>query len=232
MRVVARAVRVGTRIGVVLLTATILVVLGARSNPAAAQSGGSGEAESEQPSGLAQSLGGVDSDGPDDTRAAAMSPFDTRRAFIGSALAVGFFQARNTTTDHAQRGWELRLGREIELRHKHLFLLGNSFTSFRAFDSKSFSLVLIAPDVTGGVYLGPVEVGAGASLSLASVDDFDTKWSAQSLSPRAHADVGLRFGGLRFAAQIFGEEYWRWFGEDRRMRGFAFTVSLDRQPSL
>jgi hypothetical protein len=216
-------VRVGLGIGVVVLAALF------RAAPASAQTD---VPASERPEGLAQSLGAIDTDTPDDTRAAALSPFDVRRAFVGSSLAVGFFQARNTTTDYAQRGWELRLGREIELRAKHLFLLGNSVSSFRAFDSKSFSFVLIAPDVTGGVYLGPVELGAGASLSLASFDDFDTRWSAQSLSPRAHADFGLRFGGLRFAAQIFGEEYWRWFGDDRRMRGFAFTISLDRPPSL
>ncbi len=216
--------RVGPVIGEILLAA----LLGAA--PASAQT--EQAPESDRPSGLAQSLGAVDTEGADDTRAAALSPFDVRRAFTGSSLAVGFFQARNTSTDYAQRGWELRLGREIELRHQHLFLLGNSVSSFRAFDSKSFSFVLLAPDVTGGVYVGPIELGAGVSLSLASFDDFDTKWSAQSLSPRAHADVGLRFGGLRFAAQVFGEEYWRWFGDDRRMRGFAFSVSFDRAPSL
>jgi hypothetical protein len=213
-------VRVGP--GIVLLAALL------RAASASAQT----EQESDQPSGLAQSLGAVDTERPDDTRAAALSPFDVRRAFTGSSLAVGFFQARNTTTDYAQRGWELRLARDIELRHQHLFLLGNNVSSFRAFDSKSFSFVLIAPDVTAGVYVGPVELGAGVSLSLASFDDFDTQWSAQALSPRAHADVGLRLGGLRFAAQVFGEEYWRWFGDDRRMRGFAFTMSLDAPPSL
>jgi hypothetical protein len=192
---------------------------------AAAQSADS--ADTTHPSGLAQSLGTVDLELPD-----RGDPFDVRRAYNGLALGLGFFQARNPRTDYAQRGWELRIGRDIELRRFHLFLLGNSLSSFRAFDSKSFSVVGLQPDVTGGVYLGPLEVGAGAALTLLSIDDFDTHWSAQSLSPQAHADVAVRLGGLRFGAQIYAEEYWRWFGDDRRMRGFAFTISLDRPPTL
>ena len=185
------------------------------------------DAEQTGAAGLAQSLGAINVDLPD-----RGDPFDIRRAYNGLALGVGFFQARNPRTDFAQRGWELRLGRDIELRRYHLFLLGNNMSSFRAFDSKSFSLVGLAPDVTGGAYFGPAELGAGAALTLFSIDDFDTHWSAQSLSPRVHADVALRLGGLRFGAQIFAEQYWRWFGDDRRMRGFAFTISLDQTPTL
>ena len=216
--------RIGSRplVAAVALAAWLLCLLSA--TPAAAQSP---EPDTTGTSGLAQSLGAINVDLHD-----RHDPFDIRRSFNGLQLGLGFFQARNTRTDRAQRGWELSLGRDIELRRSHFFLLGNSTSSFRAFDSKSFSLVMLQPSVAGGVYFGPAEVGAGAALTLFSVDDFDTHYSAQSLSPRVHADVALRLGGLRFGAQIFGEEYWRWFGDDRRMRGFAFTISLDQTPTL
>jgi hypothetical protein len=176
--------------------------------------------------GLAQSLGDIDL--PREPRRA---PFDLEYAYDGSALTVGLFQARTPSTDRAQRGWDIRLGRELELRRFHFFLLGGSDTSFRAFDSKSFSLVLARPGLAGGVYLGPVELGAGFALDLLSLDDFDTHYSAQSLSPTAHAELALRFGPVRVAAQIFAEEYWRWFGPDRRLRGVAIDLSFSREPT-
>ena len=226
MRVLARSVRVAAAL-VLPLAGAVASCATPRLAAAAATPVEPTESADDSPSGLAQSLGDVDDTPPD-----RHDPFDIRRLYNGLALSLGFFQARDPESDRAQRGWELRFGRQLELRRFHLFLLGTSATSFRAFDSKSFSLVLFQPDITGGVFVGPLEVGAGAALTLFSVDDFDTHWSAQSLSPRVHADVGFRFGGVRLAAQIFGEEYWRWFGDDRRLRGFAFTVSFDRPPAL
>ncbi len=177
--------------------------------------------------GLAQSLGDIDL-----PREPKRAPFGLEYAYDGSALTVGLFQARTPSTDRAQRGWDIRLGRELELRRYHVYLLGGSNTFFRAFDSKSFSLVVAQPDLAGGIYLGPVELGAGVALDLLSLDDFDTHYSAQSLSPTAHAELALRFGPVRVAAQIFAEEYWRWFGPDRRLRGVALDVSFGREPAV
>jgi hypothetical protein len=159
-------------------------------------------------------------------------PFDSRRAFYGIAGSVSRLTWRRAVAGAANTGYELKIGQTITHRPRWLYLTGRNDIVLRAFDSKSFEWTLASPSVEVGLSVPLLEVGAGVSVTLFTVDVFRGDWSVQALSPRVHADATLRLGQWKVLAQAYSEYKWRWFGPDYRVQGLSIGIGWEVPPRI
>jgi hypothetical protein len=110
---------------------------------------------------------------------------------------------------------------------KRVFLTGVQRTLLRIGDSKVFSWSVFVQDLGGGIRLGPLEPEARISLSVLTVDVFRGEWSAQLLSPRVMAGLGLALGKFRLDIKAHSEYLWRWFGPDYLAHGVTLGLRLE-----
>lgn len=107
------------------------------------------------------------------------------------------------------------------------YIAGSPRTLLRILDSKKFSWSVFHQDFLAGLRLGPIEPEVRFGASLMSIDVFNAEWSAQLLSPRVSAGIGLHLGKIKVDIKGHAEYLWRWFGPDYYVRGITLGIRLD-----
>ncbi|MCA9597566.1 MAG: hypothetical protein KC776_29835 [Myxococcales bacterium] len=158
--------------------------------------------------------------------------FDVRTATHEGVLRFSTLSYRATDQARYEGGYEAAFLYAMTSRSGPFHLTGLSGPALRFLDEKSFSLSLPQNTAFAGIAAGPVELEGGFGVSLLSVDVVHGHWSAQLLSPRAAAGVGVRLGPLRVGAELYTEYLWRWFGPDYFVRGIGVSLRWRRSPPL
>jgi hypothetical protein len=99
----------------------------------------------------------------------------------------------------------------------------------REFDSSSWAVGISTHAFEAAARLGAIEPQVRAGFALLTVDDFDGQLSAELLSPRAGAGLGVRFWKVRVSADVYAEYFWRWFGPSALVRGLSLDVRYERR---
>lgn len=161
--------------------------------------------------------------------------FDQRRSTPSYALEIGPIWVRkvedNSPRENArnfERGTgEIKIGTVITTPFKRLYLAGFQSTLLRVIDSKSFSWSVFHQELIAGARIGPFEPEVRLGLGVLTADVFRAEWSAQLLTPRVSAGVGMRLGKIRVDLKAHSEYLWRWFGPDYVIRGVSLGLRLD-----
>lgn len=162
--------------------------------------------------------------------------FDQRSSRAFYELDLGPIWLRKVTErepgeerQNAERGTgEISFGTAyVNDSSKHVFLTGVQRSLLRIGGSKVFSWSVFVQDLGGGFRLGPLEPEARISLSVLTIDVFRGEWSAQLLSPRVMAGLGLAVGKFRLDIKAHSEYLWRWFGPDYLAHGVTLGLRLE-----
>lgn len=156
--------------------------------------------------------------------------FDSRHVVQSFELDMGPIAYRRVGEDreafHSGTG-EILAGVAITTSWKPFYLTGMQAMHLRAFDAKSFAWTLLGSHLAAGVRLGPIEPEARIGLGLVTVDVFHGEYSAELLTPRVAAGVGIHLGQIRLDIETHSEYLWRWFGPDYLIRGVSVGLRLD-----
>jgi hypothetical protein len=155
-----------------------------------------------------------------------LGPFNPNAFQEGTSVSGGLLQARASTDETTQSGYEVAVGRTSFLRPGPLVLHGREEVALRIFPDDGWSASLSRHIIVGGLALGPLEVFGGAGFSTVSVDRLRGAWSFGLFSPLATAGAALRFGRVRIEARAEEEYLWRWTAPDYWLRGVMFGIGL------
>jgi len=169
------------------------------------------------------------------TSSRSVKLFDGKRSVNSYVLDIGPIWARkaedNTPGQNRQNfehgTGEISLGSVTTTTVGAFYIAGAPRTLLRVLDSKKFSWAIFHQDLAGGIRLGPIEPEVRFGASLLSVDVFNAEWSAQLLSPRVSAGIGLHLGKIKVDIKGHAEYLWRWFGPDYFVRGITLGIRLD-----
>jgi hypothetical protein len=156
--------------------------------------------------------------------------FDSRTAMGAFELEIGPVWARKKNSDDPfQRGTgELTLGtRTSTPASRHFYMSGLLQTGLRVFNASSAAWSITVHSIAGGLTVGPLEGEVRFGFSTLTVDVFKGQWSAELLSPRAAASIGLHFGPVHVAFDAHSEYLWRWFGPNYLVRGLGIGLRFD-----
>lgn len=147
--------------------------------------------------------------------------FDPREALLSPAYIV-----QNMHGGEKAWGVGLSYGQSIQTYRGPLFVRGQiALAELRIHDKSLFALSGMRWVFTGGLALGPLEIGAGPGVTAMHFDFERWRPSFGALSPRISAFVGLKLGVVRVAVEAYSEVYWRWIGQDSaRIHGFVLDL--------
>lgn len=172
-----------------------------------------------------------ESGAPPKESARSVKLFDQKRTVTGFELDIGPVWYREVDRGRGrafERGTgEVVLGVSYTSTWKPFYVSGFQQTAFRAFDSSSVAWSVLMTSMAGGMVIGPFEPEVRVGMSLLTLDVFRGSYSAEMLSPRVSAGIGMHLGKIRLDFQTHSEYLWRWFGPDYLIRGVSIGLRLD-----
>ena len=152
-------------------------------------------------------------------------PFDVRAAQHFLGLGFARVLARSTEAQQYRPGFELRFMDSLVWTRPYTTLGGSVSVSFRSLPG---GYAFSAGQSAGfaGLRFGPLDLRAGAGVSLLNLDSLGTGLRASLGSPRTSASLGLRFASVRVDLGAHLEYLWRWSAPDVYVRGVGVVLSL------
>jgi hypothetical protein len=156
--------------------------------------------------------------------------FDSRRTTPSMHLELGpvwYREAKPTRDDYERGTGEILVGVALTTHEGPFFLSGYQDMHLRVLDSKTFVFSLLTTQMGAGLRVGPFEPEARVGFSILTLDVFHGHYSAEMLSPRVGAGIGIHLGKIRLDIATHSEYLWRWFGPDYLIRGVSLGLRLD-----
>jgi hypothetical protein len=128
-----------------------------------------------------------------------------------------------------QRGLELAWGPTLAVDQGPFHFAGVVQMDVQEFDVSSWAVGLSTNAFEVAARLGPLEPQLRTGFALATIDDFAGHVSAELLTPRVGAGLGVRvFRKVRITVGLYAEYFWRWFGPSDFVRGLTLDVLFER----
>jgi hypothetical protein len=150
----------------------------------------------------------------------------------GADVTLGTFAWRRLgdSSSSWRKGLELAWGPSLAVDQGPFHFAGLIQMDVQEFDVSSWAVGLSTNAFEVAARLGPIEPQLRAGFALATIDDFAGNVSAELLSPRVGAGLGVRvLRTFRITVGAYAEYFWRWFGPSDLVRGITLDLVFERR---